>query len=331
MPPSELRFAGSLVGQCVGDAVGFMVEGAPAGVCRPYADAVLLRGEIGDRRRGAFEFGQYSDDSQLARALLESLIARRGFDPEDYARRLARLFGEDRIVGGGWATQQAARRLLAGMPWQETGTPPPNAGNGSAMRAGPIGLLFHDAPDRLVAAACDQGRITHADPRCSAGAVAVAGAVALALADGPVEVAPFLGRLAEWASSVEASVAEALTALADCVDAAPEDAVGRIVALSRPDFDEHPDLISPFVTTSVLWSLYAFLRTPDSYVSAIHTAICRGGDVDTTAAMTGAIAGARNGLAALPPRLVERINDRGEWRAASLVALAREAWRVRCG
>jgi ADP-ribosylglycohydrolase len=49
------------------------------------------------------------------------------------------------------------------------------------MRAAPIGLFYWNRPRERVQAAHDQGRITHADPRCSAGAAAIAGAVAMAL------------------------------------------------------------------------------------------------------------------------------------------------------
>ena len=40
--------------------------------------------------------------------------------------------------------------------------------------------------------------------------------------------------------------------------------------------------ISPFVTTSVVWSLYAFLRTPTDYLDTVCTAIAVGGDVAVT-------------------------------------------------
>jgi len=87
-------------------------------------------------------------------------------------------FFEDRIVGRGRATEQAAQRLALGVPWAKAGTPTPSAGNGSAMRAGPVGLMCHGDWDALVHTACTQSRITHTDPRCLAGAVVIAGAVA---------------------------------------------------------------------------------------------------------------------------------------------------------
>lgn len=333
MAASEDRFSGCLIGQCVGDAVGFMVEGAPADACRPHADGVLFSGEAFTRTRGPYHLGQYSDDSQLARELVESCVACGRFEPEDYARRIAAIFADGRIVGGGRSTGEAAGRLAAGVPWQEAGTPAPTAGNGSAMRAGPIGLMFHDDPDALVAAARDQGHITHADPRCSAGSVAIAGAVALMVgADHePVDVPRFADTIAGWAACADAGVADALCALPEIVALAPEEALSRVLEAAQPDFRDLPSGISPFVTTSVLWSLYAFLRSPGDYRRTVHTAVAVGGDVDTTAAMAGAISGARNGFCCVPPALAGLLNDRGQWRLQDLVSLAGRLWHLKCG
>lgn len=328
-PPGEDRFSGCLIGQCVGDAVGFMVEGYPGDVCATYAHSVIVREQYDLYFRGAFRLGQYSDDSQLARALMQSLVECRGFDPADYAARLAHLFSAGEIVGGGRATAAAAERLAAGVPWNEAGVPAPNAGNGSAMRAAPIGLFFYDDPEGLVRAAVDQGRCTHADPRCSAGAVAIAAAVAQALTDRTIKTETFTARLAELAGPVEATVGEALAALPSALELAPPEALPRLLDLSRPDVRDGEDGVSPFVTVSVLWSLYAFLRSPRDYRQALVTAISVGGDVDTTAAMTGAIAGARLGLGAVPRNLVNRLTDRGTWRATRLASLAETLWRMK--
>src|SRR5690606_8424863 len=122
-----------------------------------YVRDLLRAGRADEVGRPPFAFGQYTDDSQLARELLQSVVARGGFDPADYAARIAAIFAEGRIVGRGRATQDAARRLAQGVPWQEAGAPPPNAGNGSAMRAGPVGLLCAHDPAALVRVARTQG------------------------------------------------------------------------------------------------------------------------------------------------------------------------------
>lgn len=319
------RFVGSLLGQCVGDALGFVVEGQPPAVCAAYSRDVVLAGHRPAHGAPGFAFGQYSDDSQMARELMLSLAERRGFDPPDYAGRIAALFAEGRVVGHGRTTSEAAERLNVGVPWDLAGTPAPAAGNGSAMRAAPIGLFYADAPERLIAAACQQSRITHADPRCCAGAVAIAGATALATRAGSIEPAEFLEVLRQWTIQIEPTVATNLRQLQDWLTLPETEAVKLIARAGLPPgVDSHwRGGISAFVVASVLWALYAFLRSPDDYVRTIATAIWPGGDVDTTAAMAGAICGAHLGAAAVPEALSQRLTDRGTWQRDELVALAR--------
>ncbi len=332
--PDKDRFRGCLVGQCLGDALGMPVEGAARPECRAHVEAYVRPGRPPPHGRGPYPFGQYTDDSQLARELLDSYVCCRRFDPVDYARRIAAIFAEGRIVGQGRATAQAARRLQQGAAWDEAGTPPPAAGNGSAMRAGPVGLMAFDDPDRLVQVATDQGRITHADPRCSAGAVTIAGAVALALRPGAVAAETFAGTLAAWAGRVEPTFAEALARLPEWVAMPEDEALPPIAVQGLDPAERHrypDDLITPFVVPSVLWSLRAFLATPDDYLATMATAIGCGGDVDTTAAMAGAVSGARVGYDALPQDLAARLTDRGTWGLEDLPALADEAWAVAGG
>lgn len=333
--PSRDQFAGSLIGQCLGDALGFVVEGHGPEACRAYVEEVLKSGRAGDAQRTPFPVGQYTDDSQLARELIESYVACSGFDPADYARRIADIFAEGRIVGRGRATAAAAYRLARGVAWDRAATPAPNAGNGSAMRAGPVGCMFWNDPEALIETAHDQGRITHADPRCAAGAIAVAGAVALALAgagNGSLNASHFIRRLADWSQTADASFADELIKLESWLELAPAEA-GPVIAKVglQPGFSDRWDGISPFVTSSVLWSLYSFLRSPDDYWQTVCTAIAVGGDVDTTAAMAGAISGAYLGLEALPRDLARNVNDQDRWGYDELVGLTHRMFEVQGG
>ena len=329
MEPGLDRFTGCLIGQCLGDALGFIVEGETPQVCHTYVNATVRGRRIDNIRRGAFPFGQYSDDSQLARELLLSYAQLMTFDAADYAWRIGYLFRENKVVGRGRATEKAALKVAGGTPWQEAGTPAPNAGNGSAMRAGPIGLLFADDPQALIAAAHDQGRITHTDPRCSGGAIAVAGAVALAFNNRTIEPGEFLQTLSQWTAPHSPVMADALLRLQDWLVLPPEKAVVFIARAGRPYKMQDPwPGISPYVVGSVLWSLYAFLRTPEDYFETICEAIAVGGDVDTTAAMAGAISGAHNGLSALPLDLARRLTDRGDWELDDLCNLAKAVYQT---
>jgi ADP-ribosylglycohydrolase len=323
------RLVGCLLGQALADALGFVVEAQPPEVARRYVNDWLLAGRAGERGHPRFPFGQYSDDTQLARALLLSVRDAGRWSPEAFAGRVAELFRDGLEVGAGEGTRSAALRLIAGVAWRESGTPAPYAGNGSAMRVAPLGVLLgHDA-EALCIAAGEQSRITHLDPRCSAGAVAVAGAVALAMVPGELDPRAFLATVANWAAREDASVAAAVAGIREWLDLPPDRAARRLRAAGLdPAHRDSWQGISAFVTPSVAWSLYAFLRSPDDYWTAVCTAIAVGGDTDTMAAITGAMAGARLGAAALPEPLVARLHDRGAWKAAELTKLARDCARL---
>src|SRR5262249_30432171 len=128
------------------------------------------------------------------------------------------------------------------------------------------------------------------------------------------------------------SVAAVIAGLTPIVDLPPATAVGCLArAGMEPGHEVDSRGISAFVTPSVAWSVYAVLRSPDDYWGTICTAIVAGGDADTTAAMAGAISGARVGLRGLPTGLARRVTDRGTWGYGELVALARQAHRAVIG
>jgi ADP-ribosylglycohydrolase len=190
------------------------------------------------------------------------------------------------------------------------------------MRAGPLGILL---PDRgaMVRAAREQSRVTHLDPRCAAGAITIARAVALAARREPVDPAAFLSDIAGCAEGDDASVAGAIRGLEDWVSLDPVAAARHVhdAGLDPAHMDRWQG-ISAFVTPSVLWSLYAFLRSPDDYWDTICVAIGVGGDTDTMAAMAGAISGARLGVGSLPKDLLGHLTDQGDWGADELAELA---------
>ncbi len=326
--PYKEQFSGSLIGQCLGDALGFVVEGYPAKVCNDYVEEILRTDLIGTYGRGNFPFGQYTDDSQLARELLESYVKCKDFNPINYAKHIENIFKEKRIVGYGGATKQAANRLIKGISWNEAGTPSPSAGNGSAMRAAPVGLIYWFDSKKLIQTSINQGIITHKDTRCSAGAITIAGAVALVLEADEINKEDFLLRLIEWTKDIDNIMPFALEHLLKWHNLEPEEVI-RLIGENRiePNYNRHKG-ISGFVISSVLWSIYSFLHTPRDYFESICTAIRVGGDVDTTAAMTGAISGAYLGLEKLPLEIAKKINDKGTWDFNSLIELAYNTYEI---
>ncbi|HXE56974.1 MAG TPA: ADP-ribosylglycohydrolase family protein [Gemmatimonadales bacterium] len=336
MNPTPDSLTGCLLGLALGDAVGALVEAAPAEEAERYVREGLRR----SRRpaewpvdRAAERFGQYTDDTQLARELVATWAEGRGFDPAAFARRLAGLVERRALVGAGPGSTAAGRRLLEGAPWWEAGAAPEYHGNGSAMRAAPLGLLADD-PDELVRIVAEQSLVTHRSRRSAAAAVAIAGAARLAAAEARIDPAALVAQAQELAGRVDEGIATVLGLVPGLLPLPTAEAARRLLQ-ARID-PRYPAAgsgrwigVTSDAALSVVWSLFAFLGAPEDPWEAICRAIEGGGDTDSTAAMAGALAGARHGVAKLPRELLERIHDDGAWRAPELERLAREALEAR--
>jgi ADP-ribosylglycohydrolase len=140
----------------------------------------------------------------------------------DYAHPMVSLFSENRIVGRGRTTEAAVERLGQGVPWAEAGTPSPSAGNGSAMRSAPVGLMFYDDPQQLMQVAHEQGLITHQDPQCSGGSVAIAGAVAFILQNQSFSTQLFIDQISQWVQAISPEFAREVLQLNQWIEFPPE-------------------------------------------------------------------------------------------------------------
>ncbi|MBD3402593.1 ADP-ribosylglycohydrolase family protein, partial [candidate division GN15 bacterium] len=224
MPIPFDKFLGCFLGQCVGDALGHPVEGCGSDDCLDYLDGRMKPLWYEKAVSPGFGFGQYTDDSQMARELLASLTEYPKFDGNDYARRLRPLFEQHLVIGPGLACTAAMYRIAAGTPWQEAGCEPPQAGNGTAMRAAPVGMLLGNRPGEMIRVARQQGWITHRDLRCDAGSIAIAGAVSLALR-GQCEPETFCSQLADWMSEADREFAEFVNRVPMFIADSPEEAL----------------------------------------------------------------------------------------------------------
>jgi ADP-ribosylglycohydrolase len=323
----QKRFRGCLLGQAIGDAVGWQVETKPHAVCRPYAETWYDTAVMDAEPRHGLRLGQYSDDTQLARELALSLAEKRGWDPDDFAGRIALLMLQQKLVGGGKTLRSAVERMLDGLPWDQVGSRTA-VSNGAASRAAPVGLAFHDDIETLVRVAREQAVITHAAPLAVAGSVMVATAVAACVeATEPVVPRDFLAGL-ELAVGVALHgdtnllIERLFHTLVEVQGRPSAEALDRIAVLALNPEPERWDRISVHVLPTVGWALHCFLTFPDDFRRAVGMAISAGGDTDTVAAITGAISGAYLGEDALTEHDVAMVHDQGEWKADRLRELA---------
>ena len=295
--PVELlsRCRGVLVGGAVGDALGAPYEGLWGHTIPGRSELLAGFGEFEGYPRG-----QYTDDTQLTLATVESVLIEGALDVAAIARRIAALWAHDAVIGPGGACTRAAWALLRGEGVETCGAPVGQAGNGAAMRTAPLGLFAK------VEEVARVSRITHQDPRSVAGGVAVAEVVASARR-GVLEPAAVCARLAEVLAPYHAEFAGWVGALPG--RAQEPGVVAWLAAVGQADYEFEAPIVTPFVVPTVLASLLAVCRFPGSWEDAVAEAIGFGGDVDTTGAITGAIQGARLGVEAIPRWLVEGVVD----------------------
>ena len=287
------RCRGALVGLACGDALGGPVEFmSPEQIAGAYPGG--LREFVGG---GWLHLapGEITDDTQLTRALAESLADHGDLDMDDVAGRfIAWMRGGPKDIGR--TTAAALAHVADGVAWRESGRRALRggaaAGNGSVMRIAPIGVRFRRAPERSAVAARESSLVTHADPRCLDGCVAIAQAIAVLIAGG----------------SPADALAEATARIAD-----PETLASVRGATARTSADLRG---GGFVLETVQGALWAAL-THDSFEEAVVAAVALGNDADTTGAVAGALAGARWGYEAIPARWKDHV----QW-GADLLALA---------
>lgn len=295
---------GCVLGGAVGDALGAPFEGLWSW-CIP--DPSVLLADYAEYE--GFPRGQYTDDTQLTVATLQSIVLLGHVDPEHIARSIARLWRSQKVVGPGGACTAAADRLLAGGHWSECGSPVGQAGNGTAMRTAALGLYFLSCPERLAETAARVSRITHQDPRSVAGGVAIASAARLMAANAGVEAVELCRTVAEDIRPLHAPFADLVAGLPRHLTGDPNE-TREYVAWSgggSREFDR--PIITPYVVPTVLAALWAVAKFPTSWSDAVAAVIGLGGDVDTLGAIVGGLMGARLGLAAIPNHLVAGVLD----------------------
>lgn len=274
------KLRGVAVGAAVGDALGMPLE---------FGSARSLDNLEREMIDGGLPAGSFTDDTELALALAESLLRASPLDPQDLAQRFVDWYHAE-PADIGIHTSHVLGLVSRGMPWnrasrQVQAAHPISASNGSVMRCWPVAIRYWNSPDLLRSESRLQSRVTHRHADC-------------------VKACEFVNLLISELVSCEPAIppGECLrrgiaTTLA-CVKP------GKVLFNAIRTAKEKPreDLPnSGFVRDTLQSTIWSLLNT-DSFEEALVHAVNLGGDADTTGAVTGAVAGALYGLDAIPAR-----------------------------
>lgn len=276
------RARGALLGLAIGDAVGTTVEFSRRG---SFPDVTDMTGGGPFRLKA----GEFTDDTSMALCLGASLVAK-GFDPMDQMRRYqdwvhsGYMSSNGRCFDIGGTVSQALRQFQkSGNPFAGS-TDPHSAGNGCIMRLAPIPIRYLDDAKLAVEYSGEQSRTTHGAAECVAASRMFGEMLVRALngaAKGTVLADPdYTGDLPEKLAAI---------------------ALGNYMTKTRSQVKG-----SGYVVESLEASLWCFHQT-DNYRDAVLMATNLGDDADTTAAITGQIAGAYYGENGIPQAWRERL------------------------
>jgi len=299
------RYRATLIGCALGDSLGMAVEGWKKEQIQKYVgkitdlmDPVVIRNSDGTLQTQD-EFGklkswtknlkkgEYTDDTLLTLAIAESIVDKGGLDLLDLTKKQIEVYEsciqKDGSIKGayGKTTMDAFDRINQGTSPEKSGLFP-GLGTGPCMKVSPIGLYWHASGnfDESLDMAEKIGRSTHLDER--------------SIATGVIQVAAIRSLL--WNYSKKDFLSELVIT-----------AYGREKVLTDGSL-----LVEKGDLTSKLNWIYANQDIPDNlaheYLGSSSLAIEAypleglietvnyGGDCDTTGAMYGALAGAKNGM-----------------------------------
>lgn len=284
-----------LMGLCVGDALGVPVEfTSRAERVKSPVTKMLGYGTWNQ------PLGTWSDDSSLTFCLAESLC--RGYSLDDIANSFWRWYktgywtprGE--LFDIGQTTHEAIMRLKQGvLPHHAGGKVENSNGNGSLMRILPMAYCHQIwTLSELIPRVHDVSAITHGHLR-SQMACGIYISIAIALLEGCNLQSAYLNGLQD--------IQEIYTAR-ECILEKPH--FSRILSGEIAHVPVEEINSGGYVIDTLEASLWCLLNT-SSYPEAVLKAVNLGGDTDTTAAVTGGLAGIYYGIENIPQEWINQI------------------------
>ncbi|HZH04781.1 MAG TPA: ADP-ribosylglycohydrolase family protein [Myxococcaceae bacterium] len=298
---SQDRFRAALLGFAIGDALGFPFQGGRPQSLR-YASSAA--DDYARHPRGEHPKGQFSDDTQLMLAVLESVVAVRRVEGRSLGEHLGWLWQEGILLRPSASVARALERLAKGSPWMSAGCPVGDKDPSVLSRAVVLGLWNSQSPDGVLHGAQVMAVVTHKDPTCAAAVAVLARAIALGMSGAPMTPASWCESLARAASAHDLGLAQELEHLPTLASWSVDRALTRLrcVSLPRQTSAEHEGLPRNVVPV-LLTALYAVMVAANDFRRALGIVLSAGGEVDACAGACGALLGASGGCEALPSRL----------------------------
>lgn len=292
---SDSKTLAGLMGVCVADALGVPVEfSSRADRVRSPVETMFGYGTYNQPP------GTWSDDSSLTFCLADSMCW--GFSLDAIADSFCRWYSDDywtphgNVFDIGNSTAKAIERLKQGVPPLEAGGKDEHSnGNGSLMRILPL-AYYHKNLDfsQLIERVHNVSSITHAHLRCQ---------IACGIY---ISIAVCLLNDSDPKSAYLQGIQNAREIYSQDVYAKERPHFERVFSGDISSLPEESINSNGYVINTLEAALWCFLNT-SSYREAVLKAVNLGGDTDTTAAVTGGLAGIYYGVNNIPQEWIDQI------------------------
>lgn len=263
--------------------------------------ACLLLGALGDAYGSKYEQSDipagdahwfFTDDTQLTMATCESIMEKGEVNPEHLAQTFRRWYRDRRVTGLGASTLKALVELVGGGQWWAVGAKGEMAaGNGAAMRIGPLAFILDPKKDEDRETIENVCRITHHNEEAYLGALAVVWAIRL----------------------VQNTQQNFIPAV---IKALPDSRVrNRLEAITQQPGLRIRDIgkkfgSSGYVVDSIPLALFAAQQAPALGIqNMMKEIVAAGGDTDTNCAIAGQVAGVFMGAESIPEEWMKKLRS----------------------
>lgn len=281
----------SLLGLSVGDAFGETFFGPIDDISLRVNRRVLLSGTW-----------PFTDDTVMGIGVYNILARLKTIDQDELAKEFVANLRLDENRGYGATARLILRNIGNGAYWLEESTRVfdgmGSAGNGAAMRSGPIGAFFHEDTAQVIEQARLAAEVTHYHNEGIAGGIAVALAACICTRYGLNKQLLSADTFYDFVidhmpdSKVKAKIQKAKTLPAEYDIRTIVSVLGNGTYLSADD--------------TVPLALWCAANNSNSYEEAIWRGLEALGDRDTIAAIIGSIVVMSAGAASIPPHWIKQ-------------------------
>lgn len=284
------KFRATLLGLAVGDAMGGPLEFMSVNQIQ------IKHGTVTSMIGGGWlqlRPGQYTDDTTLMMATAESLSEHRQVNLEDLSKRYLKWYQSDPQAIGqitratlglmheGAGIEEAAAKADAELSADNDDSDP-------LPRCVPLALLYCASPERLMKETARVAKLTHYNKKVISAAVTL-NLVLSRILNGETERQKIFSQVAQLLDENELGLYNMLPDIA-----------------GKKEEDLRTSSRVQDTLETALWTLWM----KKNYRECIATVINLGGDTDTIAAITGALAGAYYGEQGIPAEWLKHLEDK---------------------